>query len=63
VGLQGKEIEEIGSITQAGRICNQHFVCVIGDDHAHDIRALIISGGRIVIQVDFKRILQLSNAK
>ena len=37
MGLQGAEIEEIGSVTQAGKICNQRFDCVIGDDDVHDI--------------------------
>jgi hypothetical protein len=63
VGSQSAEIEEVGSATQAGRICNQSFDYVIGDDHIHDIGALIILGGRTYIQVDLKRIQQLSNAK
>jgi hypothetical protein len=50
------EIEEIGLVTQAGRICNQRFDCVIGDDHIHDVGALIILGRRTDIQVDLKRI-------
>jgi hypothetical protein len=56
VDLQVVEIEEIGLVSQAGKICNQHFDCVKGDDHVHDVEALIILGGRTDIQVDFKRI-------
>ncbi len=51
MGLQSAVIEEIGSVTQAGRICNQHFDCVMGDDHIHDVVALIILGRRTDIQV------------
>jgi hypothetical protein len=50
------EVEEIGSVAQAGRICNQRFDCVIGDDQVHDVGALTILGGRTDIQVDLKRI-------
>ena len=53
-GLQSAEIEEIGLVAQAGRICNRHFDCVIGDDQVYDVGALIILGGRTNIQVDIK---------
>ncbi len=56
MGLQSAEIEEIGLVAQAGRICNQHFDCVIGDDQINDVGALIILGGRTDIQMDLKRI-------
>jgi hypothetical protein len=54
--LQGTEIEEIGLVAQAGRICNQRFDCVIDDDQVHDVGALIILDGRTDILVDIKRI-------
>ncbi len=56
MGLQSVEIEEIWSVPQDERICNQRFDCVNGDDHIHDAGALIIFGGRTDIQVDLKRI-------
>jgi hypothetical protein len=46
IGLQSAEIEEIGLVAQAGRICNQCFDCVIGDDQVHDVGTLPILGRR-----------------
>ncbi len=45
-----------GSISRGGRICNQCFDCVIGDDQVHDVEALIILGGSADIQMDLKEI-------
>jgi hypothetical protein len=56
MGSQSVEIEEIGSVAQAGRICNLSFDCVICDDKVYDFGALIILGGRTEIQKDLKRI-------